>query len=284
MFRGIMNLRVLLVTVGVAALAACQTPPPPPPPPVVVPQVTPRAPTPPFGASNLTIIPPLGVDGLRRTINRDLGPLETVWQVRAALNVAALSCTGPQYMRLVSDYNAFLTNNEKYLRNANNAIISKYRREEGNGYRQVHDRHQTNLYNFWSFSPLRRPFCDQAVQISQRAIVTQEAEMETFGAQALMELEKPFVDFYLAYEGYEKALDAWRVQYAPAQAIDAVDETINTTGLTGGLVDPNAPATVPLMDRQLPASNAAPVVTSPAPVPPATQGTPAEPIVPPTGE
>lgn len=209
------DLRLLLAVGGLAFLAACQTAPPPPPPPapVVQPQYTPRAPTPPFGASELSIVPALRVDGLRDTINRDLGPLETLWHVRAALNVAALSCTGPLYERLVGDYNAFITNNSASLRNANNAIIRKFQRETGSGYKTEHDRHQTQLYNYWSFSPLRRPFCDQAVQISQRAIVTKSADLDVFAAEALPELERPFTDFYLAYEEYEKDLEAWRVQY-----------------------------------------------------------------------
>ncbi|GAB5482268.1 MAG: hypothetical protein Pars92KO_20250 [Parasphingorhabdus sp.] len=235
MLQSVKKVRLLAVAVAVSALAACQTAPPPPPPaPVATPQYTPRAPTTPFGASINTIVPQLRPDGLRQTINRDIGPLETLWHVRAALNVAALSCTGPQYSRLVSDYNAFIGNNKKFLRNANNAIIRKYRRDHGGGYKQAHDRHQTSLYNYWSFSPLRRPFCDQAVQVSQRAIVTKSEELEAFGAQALAELEKPFTDFYLAYEEYERDLDAWRRQYAPEQARDAADETINTTGLTKG--------------------------------------------------
>ncbi|MGB5483227.1 hypothetical protein [Parasphingorhabdus sp.] len=215
------DLRLLLAAGGLAFLAACQTAPPPPPPaPVVQPQYTPRAPTPPFGASTLSVIPVLRADGLRETINRDLGPLETLWHVRAAMNVAALSCTGPLYERLVGDYNAFIGNNSASLRNANNAIIRKFQRDIGAGYKTEHDRHQTQLYNYWSFSPLRRPFCDQAVQISQRAIVTKSAELDEFAAQALMELEKPFSDFYLAYEEYERDLEAWNVQYGqPAAAV-----------------------------------------------------------------
>ncbi len=235
MLQSIKKVRLLVVAAAVSALAACQTAPPPPPPaPVATPQYTPRAPTTPFGASINTIVPQLRPDGLRQTINRDIGPLETLWHVRAALNVAALSCTGAQYSRLVSDYNAFIGNNKKFLRNANNAIIRKYRSDHGSGYKQAHDRHQTSLYNYWSFSPLRRPFCDRAVQVSQRAIITKSEELEAFGAQALAELEKPFTDFYLAYEEYERDLDAWRRQYAPEQARDAADETINTTGLTKG--------------------------------------------------
>ncbi len=208
------DLRLLLVAGGLALLAACQTAPAPPPPaPVVQPQYTPRAPTPPFGASHLSVIPTLRADGLRDTINRDLGPLETLWHVRAALNVAALSCTGSLYERLVGDYNAFINNNSASLRNANNAIVRKFQRETGSGYKTEHDRHQTQLYNYWSFSPLRRPFCDQAVQVSQRAIVTKSADLNAFAAEALSELEQPFTDFYLAYEEYERDLEAWRVQY-----------------------------------------------------------------------
>ncbi|MEP3226003.1 MAG: hypothetical protein ABJO01_08505 [Parasphingorhabdus sp.] len=235
MFVGTKKIRLAIAAATVSVLAACQTAPPPPPSaPVATPQYTPRAPTTPFGASANTIVPPLRADGLRQTINRDIGPLQTVWHVRAALNVAALSCTGSQYERLVSDYNAFIGNNKRFLRNANTAILSKFRREIGNGYQRAHDRHQTRLYNYWSFSPLRRPFCDQAVQVSQRAIITKSEDMEAFGAQALAELEKPFNDFYLAYEEYERDLDEWRRQYAPEQARDAADETINTTGLTKG--------------------------------------------------
>lgn len=214
------DLRLLLAAGGLALLAACQTAPPPPPPaPVIQPQYTPRAPTPPFGASSLTVVPALRVDGLRDTINRDLGPLETLWHVRAALNVAALSCTGPLYERLIDDYNAFINNNSASLRNANNAIIRKYQRDIGAGYKTEHDRHMTQLYNYWSFSPLRRPFCDQAVQISQRAIVTKSADLNLFAEQSLPELEKPFTDFYIAYEEYERDLEAWRVQYGQPAAV-----------------------------------------------------------------
>ncbi len=224
----IRKMRLAVAGLAVMVLAACQTAPPPAPPPapIVQPQYTPRAPTPPFGASAATVVPPLRADGLRQTINRDIGPLQTLWHVRAGLNVAALSCTGAQYARLVDDYNAFIKNNSSSLRNAYNAILRKYRREVGNGYRSAWDRHQTQLYNYWSFSPLRRPFCDRAVQVSQRAIVTKSADLNQFAAEALPELEQPFTDFYLAFEEYQRDLEAWRAQYGqPEQAQPATNQT-----------------------------------------------------------
>ncbi|GAB5489548.1 MAG: hypothetical protein Pars2KO_31180 [Parasphingorhabdus sp.] len=217
--------KIQLVAAGVAAavLAACQPAPvAPAPAPVVQPQYTPRAPTPPFRASATTIVPPLRADGLRQTINRDLGPLETLWHVRSALNVAALSCTGPLYARLVDDYNAFIKNNSSSLRRANNAIKAKFRRE--NSDRKAHDRHQTSLYNYWSFSPLRRPFCDKSVQVSQRAIVTKSKDLNAFAAEVLPELEQPFTDFYLAFEEYERDLEAWNVQYGQPKSSPTTGE------------------------------------------------------------
>lgn len=212
--------QLVVAGAAMAFLAACQPAPiAPAPAPVVQPQYTPRAPTPPFRASATTVVPPLRADGLRQTINRDLGPLETLWHVRSALNVAALSCTGPLYARLVDDYNAFIKNNSSSLRRANNAIKAKFRREISD--RKAHDRHQTSLYNYWSFSPLRRPFCDQAVQVSQRAIVTKSKDLNAFAAQVLPELEQPFNDFYLAYEQYQRDLEAWNVQYGQPQTSQA---------------------------------------------------------------
>ncbi len=210
------KIQLVVISLAVTVLAACQTAPAPPPAaPVIQPQYTPRAPTPPFRASATTIVPPLRADGLRQTINRDIGPLQTLWHVRSALNVAALSCTGPLYNRITDDYNAFIKNNSSSLRRANNAIKAKFRRE--NSDRKAHDRHMTSLYNYWSFSPIRRPFCDQAVQVSQRAIVTKSKDLNAFAAEALPELEKPFNDFYLAFEEYQRDLEAWNREYGQPQ-------------------------------------------------------------------
>lgn len=247
------DLRLLLGAGGLALLAACQTPPPPPPPPppIVQPQYTPRAPTPPFGASVLTVVPALRTDGLRETINRDIGPLQTLWHVRAALNVAALSCTGPLYERLIGDYNAFITNNSASLRNANTAIVRKFERDLGRGFKAEHDRHQTKLYNYWSFSPLRRPFCDQAVQVSQRAIVTKSADLESFASEALPQLEKPFTDFYLAYEEYLRDLAAWKVQYGEPTTIQ-VQPTDTDGQLLLDFDQSNTPSGQPILDYDQP--------------------------------
>lgn len=222
MSQRLSKLRALIIIVAVSALAACQTPAPPPPPPAPPVIYTPRAPLPPFNASSNSYIPPVREDGFRQTINRDIGPLETLWHLRAALNVAALSCPATLYPTMVDDYNKFIGSNAKVLMNANNAIIRKFQRDVGAGYKTEHDRHQTMLYNHFSFSPLRRPFCDQAVQVGQRVVLVSGDQLDEFAAGALLELEKPFDDFYLAFEQYRIDLQAWRATYAPEQLPAAV--------------------------------------------------------------
>jgi hypothetical protein len=210
--------RKLIAMVALGMLAACQQAAPIAPPVTVAPPPPsiPRAPTPPFSASATFVVPALRADGLRQTINRDIGPLQTLWHVRSALNVAALACSGPAYGRIADDYNAFIGNNAKELSNANNAVLRKYQREHGSGYRSVYDRHLTELYNYFSFSPLRRPFCDVALQVGQTAALTRgAANLNAMAATALLELEKPFNDFYLAYEQYQRDLATWNAQYGP---------------------------------------------------------------------
>lgn len=217
MSQRLVKLRAFLVIATLAALAACQAPPPAPPPPAPPIVYAPRAPLPPFNASSSSYIPPVRPDGLRQTINRDIGPLETLWHLRAALNVAALSCPANLYPTMVDDYNNFIGTNAKVLTNANNAIIRKFQRDIGAGYKIEHDRHQTMLYNHFSFSPLRRPFCDQAMQVGQRVVLVKGDQLDEFASGALLELEKPFDDFYLAFEQYRRDLQAWRAVYAPEQ-------------------------------------------------------------------
>jgi hypothetical protein len=54
-------------------------------------------------------IPALMADGRYATPNRNLSADGAVWHLRAALNVAALACRGPESAQVVADYNTLLT-------------------------------------------------------------------------------------------------------------------------------------------------------------------------------
>ena len=103
--------RYLAVAAGLTLLAACATAAAPPPPPPVVAQrqiATPLRPVPPGGASRSLAIPAKGADGVRRTVNAGIAPLEAVWNFRSGWNVAALNCLEPDYQPILLAYKQFL--------------------------------------------------------------------------------------------------------------------------------------------------------------------------------
>lgn len=61
----------------------------------------------------------------------------------------------------------------------------------------------TRLYNFWSQTPVRPGFCAAAAEVMPRVAAADAATLPTIAAADLAALDRPFVDFYRAY-------DAWR--------------------------------------------------------------------------
>ena len=89
-----------------------------------------------------------------------LKPGETVWHLRAALNVAALSCRGR--VSVVADYRRMLTRHRALLDAA-------YREEQRRyGVRGL-DSHQTALYNRFANQRSPERFCKAAADVARRA-------------------------------------------------------------------------------------------------------------------
>jgi hypothetical protein len=66
----------------------------------------------------------------------------------------------------------------------------------------------TRLYNYFSLSPARDGFCAAAETLLAEAETVPDAQLAAWAATRLPELDRPFTDFYRAY-------DAWRTQSAP---------------------------------------------------------------------
>lgn len=160
------------------------------------------APTMPKGASPTIVIPVALPDGTYPTPNRNLTTSAKVWHLRAALNVAALACRGPQELTIVAGYNALLSAQKPVLAKAEATYASEYK-AGGGDWQDRYDDSMTRLYNFFSQSPARDEFCAAAgAVLAQSTGLTAEA-LPAFAAQNLPLLERPFTDFY-------RAVDAWR--------------------------------------------------------------------------
>ena len=156
----------------------------------------------PKGAYPGMIIPVRLADGGYATPNRHLSSAASVWHLRAALNVAALACRGSEQAAIVAGYNALLTREKAPLAAAEASYAAEFK-AAGDDWRDSYDDGMTRLYNFFSQDPARDGFCAAAASTLADAAYVDDAGLPAFAAGRLAVLEKPFTDFY-------RAFDAWR--------------------------------------------------------------------------
>lgn len=208
--------RIMLMTAAIGALAACATPAPPPPPPPPPPvEVVPFRPIPPMGAAYVMNVPQLGPDARRITVISNPSADERVWYFRSAWNVAALNCTGPTYQPILDGYGAFIKNNARPLKQANDRIDATYRKEYSVARDAIKAREKTmtTVYNFFALPPARAAFCQSALGVANQAIATPKYDPAEFAAANFSAMTTPFDQFFMAYEQYQRDSAAWDVQY-----------------------------------------------------------------------
>lgn len=166
----------LAFTTALTLLAACstRTPTPPPEPPRPAPAPAPLSP-----------------------IHQNLAPLDTVWHVRAGLNVAALSCSQRVGPGIVTDYNAFLKAKKALLAEAYEALSADYRAKGGNWQRNL-DTDMTRLYNHFASPTAQAGFCDAAAAEVKRAIAADPDATHAWAKDALARLDLPFTQPQMA--------------------------------------------------------------------------------------
>lgn len=160
-------------------------------------------------------IPPLGLDGKRLTINRNLDDDETVWHFRSGWNVAALNCTAPQYAPINEAYTAFVNDHQRALEKVNDRLEARYRQQEGSrrGAIIAREAKLTSTYNFFALPPARGGFCRTMLELSNRALATPPSDPAVFALSNFSFIETPFDAFFLEYEEYERNSSAWDVKY-----------------------------------------------------------------------
>ncbi|MXO62364.1 hypothetical protein GRI48_04990 [Altererythrobacter oceanensis] len=207
------------------------------------------------------VIPRVGFDGVRQTVNANLTPAQMTWNLRSALNVAALNCLDPQHAAILPNYKALLDNHASALSAANRALASEFRQKYGATYRDVQDSYMTQVYNYFALPPAQDAFCDVALSVSTELLAVEKGNLDSFSAIALPRIEGVFENFFRAYEQYRVDLAAWDSRYGPPVV------TTTATGYVNPL-DPavNIPAgttTVGTMPATQPIAGAQPVVSVP---------------------
>ena len=249
-FRHI-SVRTIVTAASLAVLASCATPPPAPPPPPPAPTPTPTPvparPRPPVGAASNMAVPPIDVFGVRQTVNANLTSAQKVWNLRSALNVAALNCQRPGDEPILVAYKDLLKTYARPLSATNRALDQGFRDRYGSGYRSVRDQYMTQVYNYFALPPVMSDLCDATLQISQNYLLAKPVDLDVYAAINLPQIEKRYLRFFGEYEQWRVNVAAWDTQYgarygqiypdyiaahqaAPTAAIQIAGQPVAATG------------------------------------------------------
>ncbi|WP_188054362.1 hypothetical protein [Sphingosinithalassobacter sp. CS137] len=128
-----------------------------------------------------------------------------VWNLRAALNVAALQCQFEPTLLTLNNYNSILTEHKDELKTSYETLeryfnrVSPSRRE---GQAEL-DRFGTRVYSGFSTVSAQLTFCQTAASIADQAIFTEEGALGDLAQSRMRELRNSLVP--------------WGEQFAPEQ-------------------------------------------------------------------
>lgn len=117
---------------------------------------------------------------------------ETVWHMRAALNVAALACRGAEAEDTVRLYNAMLHDAATPLADAAAGMEHVYRQRFAAQWQDAEDGAMTRLYNRFAVQNGHDAFCATAHTVLRGVSSVEPSDFANFAAAALVRLEAPF--------------------------------------------------------------------------------------------
>lgn len=179
-------------------------------------------PVPPGNAAPTLRLPQRDQSGEFSTPNRDLHGERAFWNVRIALNVAAIGCRGPQAGQLVADYNHLLERHAPLVRSSETFVIASLARSSKSNGIAARDKLSTRLFNYFAQPPVQAEFCPVAAEIATELTQGTSDNAQRRATAMLARLDRPFMDFYHAYDRYQVELVAWKklTNDSPARLAD----------------------------------------------------------------
>lgn len=147
------------------------------------------------------------------TANSGISGDRAFWQLKIALNVAAIGC-GAEEATLVSAYNNIIKAHAKEVGLPKRRSSPIWARKRTNGI-AARDKLSTQLFNPLLPAAAQRAFCARANEVAQLVSSTPSAQVIPQAPAQLAQLDQPFVDFYEAYAKYQADVAAWDAKYAP---------------------------------------------------------------------
>lgn len=102
-----------------------------------------------------------------------------VWNIRAALNVAALQCQFSPFLATVKNYNDLLKHHGEELTQAQTTMLGHFRRFDRARAANSFDQYTTRTYNSYSTLDAQYKFCDAAGKVGREALAIPKGKLGT---------------------------------------------------------------------------------------------------------
>lgn len=131
-----------------------------------------------------------------------------VWNLRAALNVAALQCQFEPTLLAISNYNATIAHHDAEMDKAQAGVLAYFQRTVGKGRpgQAASDQYGTRIYSGYSTVQAQKGFCLAAADVGRKAIFAERGTLHDVARVGLASIKKALVlqgEQFYGTPGYE---------------------------------------------------------------------------------
>lgn len=131
-----------------------------------------------------------------------------VWNLRAALNIAALQCQFEPTLLAISNYNAMIAHHDAELDSAQSVLLGYFQRTVGKGRpgQAASDQYGTRIYSGYSTVQAQKGFCQAATVVGRQAIFADRGTLHEVSRNGLASIKKSLVvagEQYYGSPGYD---------------------------------------------------------------------------------
>lgn len=134
-----------------------------------------------------------------------------VWNLRAALNVAALQCQFEPTLLAISNYNAMIAHHDAEMDSAQAGVLAYFQRTAGKGRagQMAADQYGTRIYSGYSAVQAQKGFCQAAALVGRDAIFANRGTLNEVAREGLPSIKKALVpvgDLFYGEPGRQYAM------------------------------------------------------------------------------
>jgi hypothetical protein len=117
------------------------------------------------------------------------------WNLRAALNVAALQCDFDRTLLTTSNYNAMIAHHDAELDAAQLTLLGYFQRTAGKGKagQSASDMYNTRIYSSYSTVQAQKGFCQASAAVGRDAIFAERGALHEVGRKGLGSIKRSTV-------------------------------------------------------------------------------------------